>query len=380
MRPRLPGMEASPSTRFSGALSPSRTSAQSVTVCSVDGTTRPRIASTRLASCNPRSNEPVMSASAVINKFPNECPSSVSSPKRYRKSCVSSVSSSASAVMQLRKSPGGITPRSRRRRPDEPPSSATVTIAVILLLCALSPRSSVARPVPPPIATTRGPRPKRWRCAATEAIDWPTGSSGCKTIRASRSAAYAITAKPAPPKIATRAGHGRNCKLSQPSHAGRPSMRWNSASNVANANAASATPAANIRIHRPPVRATCSQSATRFFQSSKLYFCSINIIVRHLPQSKPLPQRLLYAWPFNRYNGGSSGRGAVRLARTVRDGEVGGSNPLAPTTCTLVSAAETKPITSCRAPLSLSPQHQLASGIQHPRQSADNSAAAGEPN
>jgi hypothetical protein len=45
-----------------------------------------------------------------------------------------------------------------------------------------------------------------------------------------------------------------------------------------------------------------------------------------------------------------------------------------------VSAAETKPITSCRAPLSLSPQRQLESGIQHPRQSADNSAAAGEPN
>ena len=36
----------------------------------------------------------------------------------------------------------------RAARPDEPPSSATVTIAVRLLVCSLSPRSSVDSPVP----------------------------------------------------------------------------------------------------------------------------------------------------------------------------------------------------------------------------------------
>ena len=55
--------------------------------------------------------------------------------------------------MQLRMSPTGGIPSSVRRTPDEPPSSATVTIAVRLLVCSLSPRRSVDRPVPPPIAT-----------------------------------------------------------------------------------------------------------------------------------------------------------------------------------------------------------------------------------
>ncbi len=36
---------------------------------------------------------------------------------------------------------------------DEPPSSLTVTMAVRLLVRRLRPRSSVDRPVPPPIAT-----------------------------------------------------------------------------------------------------------------------------------------------------------------------------------------------------------------------------------
>ena len=48
-----------------------------------------------------------------------------------------------------------------RSTPDEPPSSATVTIAVRLLVCSLRPRSSVDRPVPPPIATIRGPRARK---------------------------------------------------------------------------------------------------------------------------------------------------------------------------------------------------------------------------
>src|SRR5687767_4802248 len=63
--------------------------------------------------------------------------------------------------MQLRMSPGGSMPNSLRRTPELPPSSVTVTIAVRCATdqapsastYALSPRRSVDRPVPPPIAT-----------------------------------------------------------------------------------------------------------------------------------------------------------------------------------------------------------------------------------
>ncbi len=48
--------------------------------------------------------------------------------------------------MQLRMSPTGGMPSSSRSTPDEPPSSATVTTAVRLLVCSLSPRSSVGQP------------------------------------------------------------------------------------------------------------------------------------------------------------------------------------------------------------------------------------------
>ena len=67
-------------------------------------------------------------------------------------------SASASAAMQLRMSPTGGTPSCSRSMPLEPPSSATVTTAVMLLLTSLSPRSKVDWPVPPPMATMRGPR------------------------------------------------------------------------------------------------------------------------------------------------------------------------------------------------------------------------------
>ena len=60
--------------------------------------------------------------------------------------------------MQLRISPTGAMPSSWRSLPDEPPSSATVTTAVMLLVISFRPRSRVDRPVPPPMATTRGPR------------------------------------------------------------------------------------------------------------------------------------------------------------------------------------------------------------------------------
>src|SRR5258707_4987451 len=81
--------------------------------------------------------------------------------------------------MQLRTSPGGSMPSSRRRRPLEPPSSLTVTTAVrsemngplhgdspAAVVYRLSPLRSVDRPVPPPIATTRRPRIGRLFCSA----------------------------------------------------------------------------------------------------------------------------------------------------------------------------------------------------------------------
>ena len=112
---------------------------------------------------------PVTSDIATMNRFPNECPSRPSaepSGKRYWNSRVISGSASASAAMQLRRSPGGITPSSRRSRPDDPPSSATVTIAVRLSVYSFSPRSSTESPVPPPRQTIRGPRPDiRCRCS-----------------------------------------------------------------------------------------------------------------------------------------------------------------------------------------------------------------------
>ncbi len=70
-------------------------------------------------------------------------------------------SASASATMQLRMSPTGGSPSCVRSLPDDPPSSATVTTAVRLLVCSLRPRSRVDSPVPPPSATTRGPRARK---------------------------------------------------------------------------------------------------------------------------------------------------------------------------------------------------------------------------
>ena len=78
-------------------------------------------------------------------------------------------SASARAAMQLRMSPIGGMPSSSRSLPDDPPSSATVTTAVMLLVCSLRPRSSTDRPVPPPMATMRGPRARN--AALVEHLD-----------------------------------------------------------------------------------------------------------------------------------------------------------------------------------------------------------------
>ena len=96
---------------------------------------RPRTASTREVSRIASSIEPVTPDIAAMKRLPKECPpmrSPASASKRCWKSSVTRGSASASATMQARMSPGGITPRSSRSSPLDPPSSATVTIAVRL--------------------------------------------------------------------------------------------------------------------------------------------------------------------------------------------------------------------------------------------------------
>ena len=129
------------------------------------GTTCPRTARIRFIRRIPSSKSPSSTAViAAISRFPSAWPArplvspSIDSGKRYWRTSFINGSASASATMQLRMSPTGGMPSSVRRTPDEPPSSATVTIAVRLLVCSLRPRSRTDRPVPPPIATMRGPR------------------------------------------------------------------------------------------------------------------------------------------------------------------------------------------------------------------------------
>ena len=113
-------------------------------------------------SATAASNEPTTSVSAARKMLPKAWPASSPRSKRCRKSRFMSDSSSASAIRQLRMSPGGGIASSRRRRPLEPPSSVSVTIAVICAPVSLSPRSSVERPVPPPRQTMRS-----WRRGLT---------------------------------------------------------------------------------------------------------------------------------------------------------------------------------------------------------------------
>src|SRR5437870_2567930 len=100
-------------------------------------------------------------ARLAMSRLPNAWPSSAPPWKRYSNSWVISGSDSASATRQSRMSPGGRMPSSRRSRPELPPSSNTVTTAVRLLVNSFNPRSSVERPVPPPMTTMRGPRRRR---------------------------------------------------------------------------------------------------------------------------------------------------------------------------------------------------------------------------
>src|SRR6185295_17272499 len=132
---------------------------RSRTSVSVAGKILPRTESTDSAVRIAWWKSPVMPVSAVRKRLPKEWPSRPPPfGKRYWKSRVSRSSSSASAAMQLRMSPGGSTPNSRRSRPEEPPSSVTVTTpersrSRAPPTWALRPRSNAERPVPPPIAT-----------------------------------------------------------------------------------------------------------------------------------------------------------------------------------------------------------------------------------
>src|ERR1035438_3586296 len=73
---------------------------------------------------------PVISDRAATNRLPKLCPPSSDSVWNLCwKSWESSCSSSESATMQLRRSPGGNMLKSLRKRPEEPPSSVTVTTA-----------------------------------------------------------------------------------------------------------------------------------------------------------------------------------------------------------------------------------------------------------
>src|ERR1035438_5755244 len=156
---------------------------------------------------------PVISVSAATKRLPKLCPFSASPPrKRWAKSRASRSSSSLRATMQLRRSPGGSMLKPLRRRPEEPPSSVTETTAarsaitpcavegwLEAVTCRRSPRSSVERPVPPPIATTRRAgdaeeSPLRPSFPENESrlgvIDWSMfvihSPPGCKAEKASR--------------------------------------------------------------------------------------------------------------------------------------------------------------------------------------------------
>ena len=190
MRSRLMPIRVSPRT-----MEPSSMRAARMAFTEVEGKTRPRISRTSPASWMARAKSPVISARAAMKRFPKLWPrSSPSERKRWSNSRDKSCSSSASATMQLRMSPGASILKSLRRRPLEPPSSVTATIAVKSEMngawgrteslprrdpCrtrCFRPLRRVDKPVPPPMETTRRP-------AGREFIDWPFFSildSGCR--------------------------------------------------------------------------------------------------------------------------------------------------------------------------------------------------------
>src|SRR3989304_2249204 len=99
--------------------------AQSVTLASVEGMIWPRTASTRLVWRMASSKLPTTPDMATMNRLPKEWPASPEpSEKRYWKRLVTRGSASARAAMQLRTSPGGGMPSSRRGAPERAPVAA----------------------------------------------------------------------------------------------------------------------------------------------------------------------------------------------------------------------------------------------------------------
>ena len=132
---RTIGLEAWPIFDSPSIRSPFSSSAHKRTSALVAGTTCPCTANTLLLAVIADSRLPVIAVRAERNKLPKLWPSRpLPALKRYWNNRVSRGSSRARAARQLRMSPGGCTPSSRRSTPLLPPSSATVTMAVRLLL------------------------------------------------------------------------------------------------------------------------------------------------------------------------------------------------------------------------------------------------------
>ncbi len=157
---------------------PSANSATSVTSSLVAGSTVPRAPTTCAAISTARGKSLVTSASAVSTRLPMAWPFSPSpDPKRYWKMSAISESLSDSAARQFRMSPGGMTLNSARSFPELPPSSDVATMATSWSRRpsrgspaapqsrGRSPRSTLGRPVPPPIAATRGCEVGCWSVA-----------------------------------------------------------------------------------------------------------------------------------------------------------------------------------------------------------------------
>ena len=141
--------------------SPETFSAVRITSSSVEGRTRPRERSSSPAVASAFGNEPSISARAAMTRLPSACPARPSPcGKRYENTRARDEPGSADiATRQLRASPGGSIPSSRRRWPLDPPSSAIVTTAVVSNPMSSRLKSTLGSPVPPPTATARGASP-----------------------------------------------------------------------------------------------------------------------------------------------------------------------------------------------------------------------------
>ena len=125
MRPLLAVILVSPRTRV-----PSSIKASSSIFEVVAGKMWPRVSRISEERRTASEKSEVIEVRAARNRLPKLCPSRPDPfSNRCRNSLESRASSSLSATMQLRMSPGGSMLSSLRRRPLDPPSSLTVTTA-----------------------------------------------------------------------------------------------------------------------------------------------------------------------------------------------------------------------------------------------------------